>query len=642
MTDEQGTLFDERFMGRYAGPIMSDPTTALVELVANSWDAYATKVSIDWPERGSGEAFAIHDNGIGMSADDFAIRWRTLEYDRIAAQGDTVHPPPGLPEAQPRKVYGRNGRGRHAAFYFSSPYKVRTWRDKRETTFLVSQGATNPIEILKVDDRIVQEGQHGTEIIGTQPMISSLSADDVRGILSTRFLMDPSFSVSVNGVRVSFSDVPADSLKTIEVDVPGRGTARLLVIDSLKADRTTRQHGVAWWVNKRLVGQGGWRISDDRLLDGRTEEAKRYTFIVHADFLAPAVAADWSDFRPEMTIWRETQAEVTTAIKTVISGITRQRRERAKDLVREQNSQVIAVLSPIDRARWEVFVDTVLEQCPSLTETELNQIAGLLATLEVTSSQYSLISKLHNLSPEDLDQWNDVLQDWTVATASAALDEVAKRLKLIEELRVRTTNRATDEVQDLQPLIGQSLWIFGPQFESIEFTSNQGMTTVIRHLFGDKSPASRNRPDFAISPEGTVGLYARPFFDADANEAGTDTLIIVELKKPGVRLGADEKGQVWKYVKELARLGHVTDRTSVVGYVLGDSLEPEEVGERREGDRTVIRPMLYSTFIGQAEKRMLNLHRKLADAPFMRDVIARLDAVHLADQGRGKQRDLGI
>jgi len=40
MTDViQGSLFESRFLGRYAGAIMSDPTTALVELVANAWDA---------------------------------------------------------------------------------------------------------------------------------------------------------------------------------------------------------------------------------------------------------------------------------------------------------------------------------------------------------------------------------------------------------------------------------------------------------------------------------------------------------------------------------------------------------------------------------------------------------------------------
>jgi hypothetical protein len=63
MSGEQGTLFDERFMGRYAGAIMSDPTTALVELVANAWDAYATHVDIQWPDTDTGSRFHIVDNG---------------------------------------------------------------------------------------------------------------------------------------------------------------------------------------------------------------------------------------------------------------------------------------------------------------------------------------------------------------------------------------------------------------------------------------------------------------------------------------------------------------------------------------------------------------------------------------------------
>jgi hypothetical protein len=46
MSAVQGTLFDERFMGKHAGLIMSDPTVALVELIANCWDAYATQVNV--------------------------------------------------------------------------------------------------------------------------------------------------------------------------------------------------------------------------------------------------------------------------------------------------------------------------------------------------------------------------------------------------------------------------------------------------------------------------------------------------------------------------------------------------------------------------------------------------------------------
>lgn len=622
MSGEQGTLFDERFLGRYAGTIMSDPTTALVELVANAWDAYATTVEIQWPDRESGAHFQITDNGKGMTPEQFEVRWRTLDYDRISYQGAFEDPPADLPAALPRPVYGRNGKGRHAAFLFSSPYRVRTWRDGVEATYLVSQGKQNPIEVLLESRRDGIQG-HGTEINGIHLVPCSFTAGDVRALLSTRFLTNPEFAVFVDGVRVGFSDVPSNCLQELNVDVPGYGQVKVLVIDSQRADRTTKQHGIAWWVNRRLVGQCGWRMSDqEKVLDGRTEEAKRYTFIVHADLLAPAVQADWGDFRPEHPVWLQTQEAVQNAIRNVILGITKEKRAKAKETVRRSHRNIVKDLPGISRERWNRLLDQVVDQCPSMSATQIDQVMGLLANLELAESQYSLLEKLHALKPDELDQWDAILERWTISTAKVALDEIEKRLKLIEEIRAKSEIPGTDEVHELQPLFGQALWIFGPQFESIEFTSNRGMTTVIKQLFGGNQRGSLNRPDFVVVPDGSVGFYSRPSFDTEFNENGIDVLVIVELKSPGVPVGSDEKGQVWKYIRELMKKGYVTDRTSVYGYVLGDRIDSIDGGERKEGDRIFIRPMLYNTFVGQGEKRMLNLHRRLLDAPFMQAAMA--------------------
>jgi hypothetical protein len=437
--------------------------------------------------------------------------------------------------------------------------------------------------------------------------------------------MNPEFAVSVDGIRVTFGDIPSESLYEIDAEIEGIGTAKIMVIDSQRADRTTKQHGIAWWVNRRLVGQGGWRVFDEKFIDGRTEEAKRYTFIVHADFLTPFVEPDWSNFKHDAEPWIATQRIVQDTIQKVILSITREKRLKAKETVRRNHSETVAALPVLSRDRWNRFLEQVVEQCPNFNETQIDQIMSLLANLEIAESQYSLLEKLHSLKPHELDDWNDLLERWTISTAKVALDEIEKRLRLIEEIRVKADDPEADEVQELQPLFGQALWIFGPQFESIEFTSNRGMTAVIKQLFGGTERGSRNRPDFAITPDSSVGFYSRPSFDTEFNESGTDVLIIVELKRPGVPLSAEEKGQVWKYVKELMQKGYITERTTVFGYVLGDRIDPTETGERKEGDRVVIRPLLYSTFIGQAEKRMLNLHRRLLDAPFMKSALAEIE-----------------
>lgn len=60
--------------------------------------------------------------------------------------------------------------------------------------------------------------------------------------------------------------------------------------------------------------------------------------------------------------------------------------------------------------------------------------------------------------------------------------------------------------------------------------------------------------------------------------------------------------------------------------MLGDSIRPAEAREREAGDRVIIRPLLYTAVIGQAEKRMMNLQHKLLETPFMKQALAELRA----------------
>jgi len=621
LSDSQGTLFDERFLGKYAGSIMSDPTTALVELVANAWDSFATEVNIQWPEISSKTPFTIRDNGSGMTKEEFSTRWRTLDYDRTLHQGDTALPPEDLRDARPRRVYGHNGRGRHAAFHFSSPYRVVTCKDGTRCVFDVSQGRVHPIEIELVEET---KGAfpNGTEISALESLRSSFEPDDVRSVLSTRFLLDPSFKVDVDGVSVTFDDVPTDLIKELSVPVADYGTAKLRIMDSARADRTSKQHGIAWWVNRRLVGEAGWNSFSDKLIDGRTEEAKRYSFVIEADFLTPAeIMPDWSAFREDQLKWKATKAAVHEQIRDELATLLKAKRTQTRSNIAEKHSATVQTLPRLSQDRWNGMLNQLIERCPTFSETQLEQVMGVLANLEMAESQYSLLEKLHKLTPSDLDSWNGLLEEWTLKSAKEALDEVSSRLKLIEEIRQKAASSDTKEVQELQPLFGEALWIFGPQFESIEFTSNKGMTKVIRELFKVDDTGSRKRPDFAILPDSTVGFYDRPAFDNEHNQDGVDTLIIVELKKPGVPLGNGEKTQVWEYIKELRGKGLISTNTRVTGFLLGDSIAPQEGDPHTIGDRTVIRPMLYNTFVGQAEKRMMNLHKRLSDAPFMKKIL---------------------
>src|SRR5438309_7715948 len=86
--------FADRFLQDHAGQIISEPRTAILELIANAYDAGATQIDITWPIQ-RGEKFVVKDNGIGMTKAEFEKRWRTLCYDRAAEQGTEVVFPKG-------------------------------------------------------------------------------------------------------------------------------------------------------------------------------------------------------------------------------------------------------------------------------------------------------------------------------------------------------------------------------------------------------------------------------------------------------------------------------------------------------------------------------------------------------------------
>lgn len=120
----------------HAGQIMTDARIAIVELVANSYDAGATNVHVTWPDKVEG-LFTIMDDGSGMTRDEFKRRWRTLKYNRLQEQGPKVQFPAGV-RLRERTAFGQNGKGRHGAFCFSDAYSVETWRDGQSLTAVVT------------------------------------------------------------------------------------------------------------------------------------------------------------------------------------------------------------------------------------------------------------------------------------------------------------------------------------------------------------------------------------------------------------------------------------------------------------------------------------------------------------------------
>lgn len=617
------TLYDQRFIEDYLGNKMSsDVVTAIVELIANAWDAGAREVKIEWPTE-SREIFSITDDGHGLLAEEFSQRWTQLSYNRQQGQGKDVEVPPDNDISSKRVAYGRNGKGRFSAFCFADgAYYVETMKGDQHNCFEVKiSSGHQPFkyvsEKLPVPSHLFHS-KHGTSVFAKKLKHVGVTEDKIRSEIGLRFLTDPDFTVVLNGTKIQFGDIDSEKVNILTFDYKEK-VASIRAIQTEKSDKTTQQHGVAWHANNRLIGKCCWDgLRNDNILDGRTSYAKKYTFIVDASLISDFIEADWSGFKK-----CEEVLEFYDTAKAVIGGylgeLTKESRAETSRRLREDNRQNLSKTNMIGVNRWNEFIEQVQVECPKLSDQELDSVARILATLEASSSNYALIHKLRDYTPKDFDDLNSLLVDWNVQSAKAVLDEIKYRLTLVASIREKAHKKDTLEVQELQPLFKKGLWIFGPEFESIEYTSNQGMTNVLKRLFKIDEAGSQNRPDFVILPDSSIGAYGQYGYDEnDGSETGIVKVVIVELKKPGVPLGDVEKGQCWKYVKELFDKGAILPNARVECYLLGETISKHEGGVNTHMDGAVrVSPFVFDTILKKAETRLLNLHKKIEDAPFL-------------------------
>src|SRR4051812_16977761 len=432
-----------------------------------------------------------------MTRDEFQHIWRTLSYNRNSSQGTTSAPPEGI-EGQPRTVFGKNGKGRFASFCFTSEYQITSRKNGQQFVYRVYRTPTAPLVIDEISFIDKGVSGHGIEIVGKGDIPTLKFTDErARELIGSRFLANPAFKVSLNGKQITFNDIP-DLLIKKDIEIENYGSVSILLIDAKKSDKNTKQHGIAWWVQNRAVGDCKWTRSDyERILDGRTSEAKRFTFIIQADFLNKnhAVLEDWSGFKEDNEVWKKTRDSVQHEIKNIIFNSSISEREAKRSAVIETMGSAVNALSPMSKERVEIFINEVVDTCPNFGEHEIIQLSSILAKLEKAKSRYGLLELLHKCEPNDYDTLHSILGEWTIGMAKIVLDEIQNRLKIINELRTKLQILGIDEVHELQPLFERGLWMFGAQFESIEFTSNKGMTNVIRTLFGNTSAkGTRNRP----------------------------------------------------------------------------------------------------------------------------------------------------
>jgi hypothetical protein len=617
----QGSLFEEDYLVRTLGNLGNSPETALTEIVANAWDAGATNVDIFIPDE-KGQKLTITDNGIGLTKDEFYSRWMKLGYNRLKHQGKKVEFPNGV-DLQ-RYAYGRNGVGRHGMLCFNDEYEVITNKDGVESRFTITtKSEKEPFLIKKESFKKSTKAGTKLEVVVTKNLPK---AGQILEIISARFLHDPKFIISINKQTIQLEQHKGliDSSEIID----GNFKLQVHLIDSKKSRKSTLYQGIAIWQGGRLVGEPSWIIGKNMVLDGRSKQAKRYSVVIQTDDLADYITEDWTGFKRGSEL-DSVFDKINDSVQAMFSKIAQDNIEETTAQIKKEYKKEYEELSPLAKYEFNEAIQNISVSNPTARQESIALAIETVIQLEKTRSGSQLLQKLSALSHEDVQGLNKLLDNWTIKDALTVLDEIDKRISVIEAIRKLSNDTNVDELHVLHPLVASARWIFGPEFDSPEYSSNSQLQTTVEKVFGKKIDKSafnnnRKRPDIVVMGDSVFSVTATVAFDSETGLSTLNKILIIELKRGGFKLGRDERNQAVGYVEDFMSCGTIIGNPYIYAFIVGETfsekIQPiQEIINENKVEMGKVQICLFSQLVDSSERRLFNLRSRLneryADVP---------------------------
>lgn len=286
-------------------------------------------------------------------------------------------------------------------------------------------------------------------------------------------------------------------------------------------------------------------------------------------------------------------------------------------------------LSPLAKYEFNEAIQNISITNPTARQESIALAIETVIQLEKTRSGSQLLQKISALSHEDIDGLNKILDNWSVKDALTVLDEIDKRISVIEAIRKLSNDKNVDELHVLHPLVASARWIFGPEFDSPEYSSNSQLQTTIEKVFGkkiDKTYFNNNkkRPDIVVMGDSVFSVTSTVTFDSETGLSTLNKVLIIELKRGGFKLGRDERNQAVGYVEDFMSCGTIIGNPYIYAFVVGETfsekIQPIQVIENENKvEMGKVQICLFSQLVDSSERRLFNLRGRLneryADVP---------------------------
>lgn len=532
------------------------PTQALAELVWNSLDADANRISINFEENALGalDRITVRDNGSGLSRSDAPERFR-----RLGGSWKV----PGTTTQQGRFLHGQEGRGRFKVFALGrfAEWAVIYRQNDKLWSYTISM-SENDIQHVTISDEVEARlgSDCGVTLTITEPIKDFRSLDENTTLtelaqIFALYLADyGNIVILVGGQRIDPSAV-----------ISSRNAFNLSDIEVSEKNYPVRLEIVEWnGVSNRSL----FLCNDKRFpliqVDRRFQVGNfQFSAYLQSSYLNKAQTDGTVELAEMQTPLVKAIDEAQRKIK---DHFRTRAAEEARSFVQEwkeesiypYQGEAVTQVEQVERQVFDIVALNVARHLPEFADSPSKnkafQLSMLRQAIEKSPEDLQLIlTEVLNLPKRKRDELAELLQDVTLSSIISSAKIVADRLRFITGLDAilfdSEPKKRLKERSQLHRIIAENCWLFGEEFSlSVD---DQSLTEVLRaHKRLLNEDAIIDAPVKHISQtRGIVDLVLSK--TTRLHKANALTHLVIELKAPKVSINTNEISQIEGYAASI-------------------------------------------------------------------------------------------
>lgn len=567
--------FDKNTIDHLGIKLYSSFPSVIAELISNSYDADAenVEIKINYDEK----VVTVTDDGTGMNHDELNQNFLVIGRNRRKAEGT------GVSKVKKRKVTGKKGLGKLAVFGIAKTIEVYSIKDGVKNAFSINYDEMKAESESEYKPKVICENENTNEQSGTVVKIKEIKQSTIMGIEDLAYNLSRRFSFYDAEFEVKLIDENSQQEQPITKSIYFEKLEKefewkfpedfLNDINSVEEFKRLKDHGITGRVYTKSTPlrkkDSGFLLyvrsklaSENVFFDDRANDRfnSYVTGFFNIDFIDDSDEADYISTARQSILWEENDNIVQlkhdlNKLVSKVSAMWRDSRKKKKEEQFQLPEDFYEGMTKLEISSINKVKDTMLAN--SIETDNIDSLKRILDSIKTLYKFESFQNYIAELDDEDLtvDKVEKITADWEYIESKELAKISIGRIKAIEKFERYVKNDAS-ETKVIQPFLEKFPWILDPRITIFE--RELTFKRILKENFPDNQLEEKNRRlDFLCN-------------------LVNGELIIIELKRPKIKISLKEIRQAREYERFLLKNHKESIANGVKTFLISDSFEMDE------------------------------------------------------------------